>query len=446
MKEKETYPGEEQNSLDNLFRNSLKGYEAEPPARIWQNINRKMLYRELLRLNFTNFPRRAAIGFMAGVSLIIGLFFFFTNAPEKKPSATTETVNSATEAKAIGKPVEQPLVNATPETVIKTLPESTSSSVKLSKSSIPGVFPTGTGIITEDVSMIPDQKYSTTSSQIRTNVSFLKIPSLSTPELWLNQHPGFVLSITDLKTHLVIPRFFSASIGITPEYTSLKSSSTSSKSEYTYWARLGLSYHYSRFSLNTGLAYGYSTNEAKYRVNYRSNDSIGFFTSIVSFYVNPLDPSEIIFNTKTLAVFDSIDHLTDDRARSRYTYLTVPLLVGYDILQTDRLTVTLQAGPAITFLIGKKEAEPYIDYPGARIIRIDSERPVKVKTSWKVLSALHFDYRLTKGFSIYAEPSFSYFLKTTYENNELPAEKPWSVGVGLGIKYNFGKGLSKKTK
>ena len=182
----------------------------------------------------------------------------------------------------------------------------------------------------------------------------------------------------------------------------------------------------------------YTADDGIYRIEYKSKDSVGFYNMVVSAY-SQQDPTEIVYITQRVVVYDSLQHIADDRTRNRYTYLQVPFLAGFRMLETDRLGLTVYAGPMVSFLIGKKEAEPVIDYPNARIIRIDNNTPVRVTTNWQLWLGLRLDYKISKEFSLFAEPNYKYYFQPVVNQKEEPSHNPYAIGLGIGIQYNFGR-------
>ena len=124
-----------------------------------------------------------------------------------------------------------------------------------------------------------------------------------------------------------------------------------------------------------------------YRIEYKSFDSIGYYTGVTSFTLGPDD--EILYNTQSVNVYDSLHHQADSRTRDRYTYLQVPLLLGYRILETGRISLAVQAGPALSILLGSREADPVIRYSNATVIRVDDQTPDRTRTSWQRRSTVH---------------------------------------------------------
>lgn len=122
---------------------------------------------------------------------------------------------------------------------------------------------------------------------------------------------------------------------------------------------------------------------------------------------------------------------------NRYAYLQVPLLLGYRLFESRTMSLTFQTGPAISFLLGTRKSSPVIEYTNARIIRIDDNTPSRVTTNWQLWGDLLLEIRMNRKISIYVEPSCKYFLNPMVEQENVRVNAPWSVGLGVGIQFNF---------
>jgi hypothetical protein len=241
------------------------------------------------------------------------------------------------------------------------------------------------------------------------------------------------------KTNQPIPKFFSLNLGISPEVSLYRNEDL--YAERNYWLNASMTYHLGRFSINTGLGLGYVYDRGNYRINYKSKDSIGYFTSIISFIVT--SDNRVIYTTKDIPVYDSLQHIANDAANSRYTYLQVPLLFGFEIIETNHLSLGIKAGPALSFLIGTKKAVPYIDYPNARLILVEDNTMLRMKMNWEIQLGLDIEYRLSKNFSVYAEPYYKHYFKPFLEQEGTTARDPYSIGIGIGTRFNFGQKKNK---
>ncbi|MEI6900966.1 MAG: hypothetical protein WCL00_13900, partial [Bacteroidota bacterium] len=166
-------------------------------------------------------------------------------------------------------------------------------------------------------------------------------------------------------------------------------------------------------------------------------DSVGYYNTVVGFAVN--QSNQIIYIIQRTVVYDSVSHIADDRARNRYTYLQVPLIAGFRLYETSRIGLTIETGPMVSFLVGTRVAQPVINLPNARIIRIDNNTPDRSKINLQAYLGLRFDYQFTKGLGLYVQPYYKYYFKPIIEQKEQSVANPYSFGMGIGILYNFGR-------
>jgi hypothetical protein len=473
MNDQSKFPADEERQIDDLFRSSLGNYEVNPSESLWKGINRKLLLKEISRFNFSNVSPRAWLAVSAIIALVTGLLLFYpgtkqpvtaeisndikatsnihsgnarTVAPAEHPSGT----NSQTAASSVV-PVKTEQTGSSSISGHKDHPTS-SMQYRVLHKPIPGgdrpIAAAGTSQAktakgNEELNPSENQSELTASLSHSTDWSILRMKPLwyvdFTDDRWMDtllrfHTPNGILNVPKVKQ--VIPQSFSTDFGVTPEVVSY--ATTHNYTEMNYWLNARIGYHISRFSVHTGISLGYVFDEAKYRTNYLSKDSVGYFTDIISFYVDPQNQNQIVFNTQNVAVYDSLMHLADDRTRNRYTYVEIPLLLGYEILETNKLSLDVLFGPSVSFLVYTRKAAPYIDFPNARIVRIDDETTQRDQTNWKIDLGLHLEYRINRDLGCYLEPSYKYYFKTYNTDEESSVREPFSIGLGLGIRYHFG--------
>ncbi len=473
MSEERKPQADADNGLDSLFRNTLNSHQIEPSRGHWKGNSRKMLWAELAHFNFINLPKAFWIG--AAGAVLVGMIFLMNQIPTIK---TTENDNSPIVLKK--SPDGKTTAAATGNQAVHTgrnpvsIKESSSSQavqngssvqqtylhsgspvlasnnstriIKTKRTNNTATIPSGTTVLTLTRPEGQSMESHLIVSRIRNKNSYELnyLPVLSMTSLFPSGDNDTLLRFTNLngitniplKTKVEIPQFLTFNMGISPELSVYRN--TSRYAETNYWLNTGVTYHLGKFSIQTGVGLGYVFDHGDYRVNYKSKDSIGFFTSIVSFIVTPGDV--IVYTTKDIPVYDSLQHIADDRAISRYTYLHIPLILGYELIETNRFSLGIKAGPAISLLIGSKEALPFIDYPNARLIRVNNNSLSRVKMNWEIQAALDLEYRLVKNFSIYAEPSYKHYFKPfeTQESISTSAKDPYSVGIEVGARFNLG--------
>ncbi len=468
MSEERKPQADANSGLDNLFRNTLDSHQVEPSRGLWKGISRKLLRAELAHFNFINLPKAFWIG--AAGAVLVGMILLVNQIPDgkttendyapivlkKNPDGKATAAASGNQTVHTGRnPVA--ITGSSSAMVVQQTHLHAGSQVLASNNSNRIIETNKTNhaaiVSPETVSLIPSntEKQSpegnVINSQVRNTNSYeLKyLPVLNSTNLFTSEADDTLLRFTNLngimniplKTKVEIPQFYTFNLGISPELSLYRTADR--YSETNYWLNTGVTYHAGRFSIQTGVGLGYIFDHANYRVNYKSKDSIGYFTSIISFIVNP--GNIVVFTTKDFPVYDSLQHIADDRAINRYTYLQIPLMLGYELFETNHFSLGIKVGPAISFLIGTKEALPFIDYPNARLIRVENNTLSRVKMNWEIQAALDLEYRLVKNFSMYAQPYYKHYFKpfATGESTSTSAKDPYSIGIEVGARFNFGQ-------
>jgi hypothetical protein len=481
MNDNQKFPADDEHQIDNLFRQTLGDHTVEPSESLWLGVSRKLLWKEITRFKFTNLPPKYWLAGTAVVAVIVGLIFLYPGSQQSmqlksyqgteiSPTGNSGKVSGSVGNKDIRTENAGKNDNSTNQSHVSDASQATystghtttnqhadkpASSYTVLRRSNPAYKGQGIASVSrpspnpakntgENSLLVSGESSALLPVVPSEGLSLAMIKSLESSGLYIENFRDTIISFRTSQGIMRVQKdkplkvqSFSTDFGVTPEWISYKT--THSYSEMNYWLNANISYHFSRFSIKTGVALGYVYDEGKYSIKYLSKDSIGYFTSVISFYVNPENQNELIFNTKNVAVYDSLQHFTDDRTRNRYTYLEFPLLIGYQLFETNNLSLDIMAGPAFTLLIGTREAAPFIDYQNARIIRIDENTPERVKMNWKIALSLHLEYRVTRNLGCYLEPSYKYYFNSFTKSEEKSGRDPYSIGVGLGIRYHFGQ-------
>ena len=447
--------------LDNLFREAIGKQEFTPSPRVWRALNWKLLIRELMHFNFTNVPTLALLSASGGLIILASLTYWAlrTEAPYEAALIANPTSAFNKEA-AISVPVEQ-AVKSQPGLVAST---------------------PSTPALRENKSFVsPDRKPSTDtkSTLLAYNNKPAITPAVSEPSpvITSKEEINSQMTVTDASVHFITPidfsnfeilpsddtisfirsgevfkyvretpqasSFFSVNAGIAPEMA-LYHSNGSTTRDYNYWLNAGVGYHFSRFSVRTGIGIGYTYDEGVYKVHYESNDSVSYFREVIGYYTDPANPSNIIYITKNHTIYDSVTHIADDRTRNRYTYIQIPVLLGYTVLETPRFSLGFEAGPALTILINEKKAEPEINIPNGRLILLQDNTPPRLSTNWQLWVKLNIGYQITKNWGLMINPYYKYYLTSPNQSGENGKRTSQAFGLDIGIQYLFGKKAQKK--
>lgn len=239
------------------------------------------------------------------------------------------------------------------------------------------------------------------------------------------------------ETKVPHPSYLSLGLGITPEISFYKT--TSSYNNYDYWLGLDFTYHFGRFYFKPGFGWGMVNDHGNYMVSYKRQDSVGFYYHVTSYTIDPLNPNKIIYNYTTQTVLDSINHVGNEKASNRYQYFQVPMLLGFNLVETPRFCLAMQAGPGVSLLVSQKETHvEVIQLTNSTIMERINQTPSRITLNWQVWAGIHFEYRIKKMFSVMVEPTFKYYLAPVDDNTSIPAHSPWVIGINLGLQYNFG--------
>jgi hypothetical protein len=211
----------------------------------------------------------------------------------------------------------------------------------------------------------------------------------------------------------------------------------SSSREQNYIGGLAMSYKSSRYLLQGGIELSYSNDLGDYMVNMRTFDSTGYYNNIGSFTINPDNPDSVIFNTTTVAVWDSAHHQSLEQTQNHYTYLQFPFMVGYKAMESGVFAAYIKAGPCFSFLLNRKE--PRLNYynPDATIQNIDNFTPTRLNASIQILVSLSLQFQISDNIGIMVEPTYRYYLRSVYDVQGGTLKNPYGIGVRGGVFYNF---------
>ncbi len=116
-------------------------------------------------------------------------------------------------------------------------------------------------------------------------------------------------------------------------------------------------------------------------------------------------------------------------------YLGIPLKVNYNILTTHRFSLYGQGGAVLDIPLHSTstvfEKSTYESMPSI------TKTNLHIPAQWSIEGGIGVEYRLTPSISIYAEPSFKYYLNSGSEANTLREKKPLELTLPLGLKLTW---------
>ncbi len=211
-----------------------------------------------------------------------------------------------------------------------------------------------------------------------------------------------------------------------------------SADQVTWAADVSFGLKVKKLYFETGAGYRYIQERGSYKIDFITQDSVGFYNQVTSFEINPQNPDKIILNYKKTTVFDSIEHLAYTAPLFKYDYLTIPLKIGYRVVNKRNMFVALEAGVEYNRLINAFIPEAGFYYQGSDVVQIVNNTPERVINNWKYLISVRVGVKLTKSITLTVQPEFSKYVNSIYRADKGYEDiKPYMMNVRAGIYYDF---------
>jgi hypothetical protein len=208
--------------------------------------------------------------------------------------------------------------------------------------------------------------------------------------------------------------------------------------QFTYTAEANFGIILNKFYIETGVGYQHMKERGIYKYTYKSNDSIGYYNRVVSFDFDPLNPDNITFKTSQTTVYDSIVHINEEAPLFNYTYLNIPLKLGYRIWEKDKFSLGLETGLIFSKMLSKEIPIAVFNNHESSLLKIDDNTPKRVDVNLQMLVAIRFNYKFSRAISLSVQPEFTKYLNSVYDTKiGDPNIKPYTMGMKFGIYYDF---------
>lgn len=180
-------------------------------------------------------------------------------------------------------------------------------------------------------------------------------------------------------------------------------------------------------SINTG-AYELLVEYNDYMGSYSHLDSILFDWDENHYHLLPT------YYTSQQDVWDSLLKADYPRIEKRYTYLQIPLMLGYDLIQKERYSFGFRAGQILSLLISSKQLTPAYDPMKNKIIQVNNISVDRIESNWQIVAGVNFSWHLSKRITLEIEPMARYYFTSVYEKSDL-SKKVFSLGFRTAITF-----------
>ena len=132
--------------------------------------------------------------------------------------------------------------------------------------------------------------------------------------------------------------------------------------------------------------------------------------------------------------YDTTSNSANYNETNKYSYLEIPLIFGYTILGSRKLSVDIKSG-IITGILIRKNGKTVLPTNQDEIVDI-SALPL-IKTNFSIYLSAKINYQVNNKYRIFAEPYYKKSIKSIYNKNYLLVEKPARWGFRFGMEYLF---------
>jgi len=190
--------------------------------------------------------------------------------------------------------------------------------------------------------------------------------------------------------------------------------------------------------IRSGVGASYVRDRGFAEINYLTNDYIGSYDDVYDVTFDTI--SGIVtptYHTKTVEVWDSVQHITVTNVTNKYMYLQVPLLIGYSFSnKQSNLNWYFMGGPAFSVKVGSLIDNPKPEDKDADIISLYNNLPVRSNSYLQLWIGAGLEYQLNKRLSFAVEPIYRYYFSSIY-NDSYTATSSMGLTLRVGLVYKI---------
>jgi len=432
---------EENKYLDKLFQSKFAAFEAEPPASVWDNIYNKLHGSNGGSFNPVNLALLAALVMISGW---LGFSLIGSSSTEGEQLMITEGHTAMLfedpalvhpEALEIPEIIEQRIAD-TPED--EYVPVETEEGTENLEEKAPESIQPHNSLHQYYVNTTFGDAFSEKEKLARLRARnsnaiysglFLNIDGIQVRDSRYN--PRFS-GLNDGERKYNRRASWKLGIFFTPEVIFYPDDSIPNQRSYTFeatgrWVK-------NEFFIESGLGLSFSSDDGNYAIDYEK--FLGSYDDVYSVTFDTTESGSVVpvYHTNLVNVYDSIDRYKVEQTKNKYTYLQIPVYIGFQ-KEVNRFGWFIKGGPVLSLLIHENIPEP--DAGNDKIVSVDSQMPGRVNSTWQLGFSAGMSYKLSPKVSIAIEPTFRYYLSSQYQRKYITTRHPYSVGLRTGLLFNF---------
>lgn len=413
------------NNIDELFKDELQDHKVNPEKDLWPEMEKAMFK-----------PKPSKWKYIIPLLLIsIAIFYFSNNFIEVKDQSSPDSKLSTL----------SPDISANDKDEIIT-------EFDISKDSSNNVSDTKTGdynsVKVEDIATVVNQDNS--DNGLTRNVEVITEESMNINKYYqqktINERKHGYIDlnndhlINSLNVEITIPQLYNNKRKLTI-YSFITASAgmayySNSTDKFTWSVDMGAGYKVGRLYFETGIGYQQMKENGYYRIDYSSEDSVGYYNKVVSFELDQENPEQILYNIKQTTVYDSVDHYTHSSPIYTYNYINIPITIGYRFYNSEKFNISIQGGIILSILNNTHRPDISYNNPETKLIGITNLTSQRASNNLRMHIGLRVNTTLFRGVSLSVQPEFTKWLNSIYTSDHDKA-LPYTMSIKAGIYYNF---------
>lgn len=230
------------------------------------------------------------------------------------------------------------------------------------------------------------------------------------------------------------PAQFAAGIHFLPEWTNYRTGAGTFQSSYTQ--ELLASVQLRNIILRSGLGINRSQDDGSYQVNYSKYEMTGYYIDITIEGGGTPVYDSINYSVDEHRLYDTVFYNETYRTDNAYTYLQIPVQIGYSFLNNRRFSFSVTGGPSLSLLLNQKKSDPAFSDFAAENLTVQDQTPARRQSNWQFLMGVSARYLVTSKISVSLEPTYRQYFKTVYDVSD-SGWPPYAFGIRAGISFHF---------
>jgi len=437
--------------VDGYFRENLKDHQITP-----SDAGKKAFLRDAMQLPRSDKKRRKGIILLSVILIALigaGIFMWSVNSYKSSPNTSNESISSVNKSLSLTNQTSRGLSTQITKNPVP-LPAASQPEF-VQKSSVPDAKASGQHQVAAFISV--EQDKSSVKSQLVGEDQIKPLVNIQNPNYdslyppvnavvseqgtttsadsgnsFMKKEPGPIASSDTLQNNRLRravekDKKWMPNIGFyyTPEWMF----NTMEGSKFVNNFGIEGTFHFGRFSVRTGAGLSVAKGTNELTVEY--NDFLGAYNKLDSMKFAWNDPSHQYIPTYYMTqqdIWDSLLKLDYPKVIKRYTYIQVPLIMGYDFWRSEKFSVGIRVGPVMSVLLTTKQLSEEYDPGTKRIVSINDITPGQVNLNWQIMGGLNASINLTRNLILEIEPCGRYYFNSVYEK-PVNSAKPWSIGI-----------------